>query len=239
MNVARHAARLGAISVIAGAAVLGMPATANAHVTITPSAVEGGGFSVVSFRVPTERDDASTTRVRVTFPKDQPIGSVRTTALPGWKITVDLRTLDEPIEMFGEEVDEVVSAVTWNATGGGIAPDQFEDFDVSLGVLPESGEMAFQALQTYSSGERVNWNQVAVDDSVEPEHPAPVLRLTPPSVEDGVQGVSGEDVTGDGASGAATEDGTDPAPTIALTMSGAALLLSLVAVVLAGKRRRA
>ena len=35
---------------------------------------------------------------------------------------------------------------------------------MSLGQLPESGEMVFQALQTYSSGEKVNWNQVSADE---------------------------------------------------------------------------
>ena len=134
---------------------------------------------MVAFRVPNERDDASTTQVRVTLPQDQPIGSVQTTPVAGWKITTATRQLDKPIEMFGEQLDTVVSEVTWTATAGGIRPGQFQDFAVSLGQLPESGELVFNALQTYSSGEKVNWNQVSTDPSVEPEHPAPILRITP------------------------------------------------------------
>jgi uncharacterized protein len=249
------ATRLGAVSLLTGALILTLPGTAGAHVTIAPDTVKGGSFAVVSFRVPTERDDASTTRVRVTLPKDEPIGSVRTTPVPGWKITVDTRALDDPIEMFGEEVDDVVSTVTWSATGNGIGPGQFEDFDVSMGPLPESGEMTFQALQTYSSGERVNWNQVAVDESVEPEHPAPVLQLTPPAAEDGATSVTAEDAdeaaegtegTAAGASGSSAKEGdtdvtaaesADTTSTVAVVMSGAALLLSLAAMALAWKRR--
>ena len=96
--------------------------------TVQPGTAEGGGFSVVAFRVPNERDDASTTQLRVTLPKDQPIGSVQTTPVAGWKITTATRQLDKPIEMFGEQLDTVVSEVTWTATGGGIRPGQFQDF---------------------------------------------------------------------------------------------------------------
>ena len=155
----RILARVGISIGAAVAAMLALPAVASAHITVQPETVEGGGFSVVSFRVPNERDDASTTQLRVTLPEDQPIGSVQTTAVPGWKITTATRQLDKPIEMFGEPLDTVVSEVTWTATDGGIRPGQFQDFNLSLGQLPESGELVFNALQTYSSGEKVNWNR--------------------------------------------------------------------------------
>ena len=45
--------------------------------------------------------------------------------------------------------------------------------------------MVFNALQTYSSGEKVNWNEVSADPSVEPEHPAPTLTITPAAAENG------------------------------------------------------
>ena len=131
------------------AAILALPGIAQAHVTVQPGTAEGGGFSVVAFRVPNERDDASTTQLRVTLPQDQPIGSVQTTPVPGWKVTTATRHLDKPIEMFGEQLDTVVSEVTWTATDGGIRPNQFQDFNLSLGQLPESGELVFNALQTY------------------------------------------------------------------------------------------
>ena len=211
-------------------AVLLTPSAAWAHVTVQPGAVEGGGFSVVSFRVPTERDDASTTEVRVLLPREQPIGSVRTRPVPGWKVTTEDRTLDEPIDMFGEEVDSVVSEVTWTATGKGIAPGQFEDFDVSLGPLPDSGEMVFTAIQTYSSGEVVKWNEVAVDESVEPEHPAPVLTITAPSGEEGTA------ETADVAETAAGDDDTVET-VVPLVLSGLALVVAAIALGLAGRRR--
>jgi uncharacterized protein YcnI len=218
------------------AAILALPGIAQAHVTVQPGSAEGGGFSVVAFRVPNERDNASTMQVRVTLPEDQPIGSVQTTPVAGWKITTATRKLDQPIEMFGERLDTVVSEVTWTATAGGIRPGQFQDFDLSMGQLPESGEMVFNTLQTYSNGEKVNWNQVSADPSVEPEHPAPTLTISPASAGNG-SGLTGQgSQAGQVTPTSQSENGSDS--TLPLLLSGAAVVLSLVAVVLAWRRGR-
>jgi periplasmic copper chaperone A len=221
----------------ATAAAVAFPAAASAHVSVQPATVEGGGVAVVSFRVPNERDDASTIKVRVVLPVDRPLGSVQTTPVPGWRITTKSRALDEPIELFGSEVSSVVSEVTWSATNGGVRPGQFQDFDLSLGQLPESGQLVFKALQTYSSGDQVNWNQVAVDDSVEPEHPAPVLTLTAPTDDEAAA------TAGDATSPSATDtSGDDEGSHWALPvgLSVVSLVVSLAAMALAwtlGRRR--
>jgi periplasmic copper chaperone A len=194
---------------------------------------------VVAFRVPNERDDASTTQVRVTLPQDQPIGSVQTTPVAGWKITTATRQLDKPIEMFGEQLDSVVSDVTWTATAGGIRPGQFQDFAVSLGQLPESGELVFNALQTYSSGEKVNWNQVSTDPSVEPEHPAPILTITPAAAEEGAAPTDTGSQAGQSEQATSgNQSDTVIDSTLPLVLSGAALALSLFAVALAWRSGR-
>lgn len=233
------AARVGIGIGIVVAAILALPGLAQAHVTVQPKTADGGGFSVVAFRVPNERDDASTTQVRVTLPKAQPIGSVQTTPVAGWKITTATRQLDKPIDMFGEELDTVVSEVTWTATDGGIRPGQFQDFAVSLGQLPGSGELVFNTLQTYSSGEKVNWNQVSTDPSVEPEHPAPILRISPAVAEHGSAPTNtGSQAGQDEPVPAAAQSDTVFDSTLSLVVSGLALALSLVAVVLAWRRGR-
>jgi periplasmic copper chaperone A len=232
-------ARVGVGIGIVVAAILALPALAQAHVSVEPKTAEGGGFSVVAFRVPNERADVSTTQLRVTLPKDQPIGSVETTPVAGWKITTATRQLDKPIEMFGEQVDSVVSEVTWTATDGGIRPGQFQDFAVSLGQLPESGELVFNALQTYSSGEKVAWNQVSTDPSVEPEHPAPILRITPAVAEQGSAPTdTGSQIGKNEQVPSAAQSDTVFGSTLPLLVSGLALALSLVAVVLAWRLRR-
>jgi uncharacterized protein YcnI len=221
------------------AAILALPGIAQAHVTVQPGTAEGGGFSVVAFRVPNERDDASTTQLRVTLPTDQPIGSVQTTPVPGWKVTTAIRQLDKPIEMFGEQLDTVVSEVTWTATDGGIRPRQFQDFNLSLGQLPESGKLVFNALQTYSSGEKVNWNQVSTDPSVEPEHPAPILTITPAAAEQGSGATDNAGAAGqDEQTPSIAQSDNASVSTVALVLSGAALVLSLVAAMLAWRGGR-
>jgi periplasmic copper chaperone A len=234
----RRLARVGAGVGAALAAILMLPGVAQAHVTVQPGSAEGGGFSVVALRVPNERDDASTTQLRVTLPKDQPLGSVQTTPMPGWKITTGTRHLDKPIEMFGERLDTVVSEVTWTATDGGIRPGQFQDFNLSLGQLPKSGELVFNVLQSYSGGEKVNWNEISADPSVEPEHPAPILSITPAAAETGSgasepgsQAGRNEQVTATDQSGNASDS------MLPLALSGVALVLSLVAIVVAWRRR--
>ena len=77
---------------------------------------------MVAIRVPNRARRRHTTRAQVTLPEDQPLGSVSTTPIAGWSIKTATRKLDEPIEMFGQQVDEVVSKVTWTATAGGSGP---------------------------------------------------------------------------------------------------------------------
>jgi uncharacterized protein len=50
---------------------------------------------------------------------------------------------------------------------------------VQAGPLPKNvGQLEFKALQTYSDGEVVQWIEPTVKGGDEPEHPAPVLKLT-------------------------------------------------------------
>jgi uncharacterized protein YcnI len=184
IKLRRAATRAALVIVATAAGVVALPLAAQAHVEIKPDKVEGGDFAVVAFRVPNEREHASTTRLRVLLPSDHPIADVQTTPMPGWTVTTRTRTLAKPVEMEGSKVTSVVSQVTWRATGPGIRSGQFQDFALNLGPLPTTGTLTFTALQTYSTGEQVRWNEVSADGSVEPEHPAPTLTLTAPSARD-------------------------------------------------------
>ena len=234
LPVRRAGARLAIGAAGAAAAVLGLPGLAQAHVTVQPGTAEGGSISVVALRVPTERDDASTTRFRVVLPREHPIGSVRTTPVPGWKVATTTRKLAEPIDLFGEQLDTVVSQVTWTATGTGIGPGQYQDFALSLGPLPESGQLVLKAVQTYSSGERVSWNEVSLDESVEPEHPAPVLTLTAP--DEGAAATAGAARVRTRPVAAESDGSADL--TVPTALSGVALLVALGALGLAWRRGR-
>lgn len=170
-------------------AVLGaLPAAA--HVTVNPDEAEKGGFAKLTFRVPTERDDASTTKLEVTFPEEHPLSSVSVKPQSGWTYKIRKVKLAEPIEQ-GEGRDpitETVRSVTWTADNknAAIKPGEFDEFDVSVGRLPEDAdEMIFKAVQTYDSGEVVRWIEIAAVGAEEPERPAPVLKLG--AADDGEQ----------------------------------------------------
>ncbi|MBG0822461.1 YcnI family protein [Planomonospora sp. ID91781] len=169
-----------ALAVTAGAAALtlGLAVPALAHVTISPGSAEQGGFTKVAFRVPNERDDASTSKVEVTFPTDHPLAFVSVKPVPGWKVEVTEGELPKPVTTEYGELTEAVTKVTWS--GGKIGPGQFQEFEVSMGRLPaDTDRLVFPATQTYSSGEVVAWDDEPKADGSEPEHPAPVLMLTP------------------------------------------------------------
>lgn len=230
--------RVGLVAAGALTAVLALPGLAQAHVEVQPDTAEGGDFTAVAFRVPNERDDASTTRVQVSLPADQPLGSVQTRPMPGWRVTTRHRHLDTPIEFFGSKVDSVVSQVTWTATDGGLRPGTFDDFTLSLGQLPKTGTLTFNAVQTYSSGEVVQWNQVSADPSTEPEHPAPTLELTAPAAE-GAAETPGDSTAHStaGSSPAPAATARDSSGTWGIGLGGAALLVSLVTAGLTWRRR--
>lgn len=237
----RAALRVGVGLTAAVAATVSLAGVAQAHIEFQPGTVEGGDFSVVALRVPNERDDANTTRLQLTLPEDQPLGSVRTTPIPGWSVKTATRKLDEPIDLFGQQLDRVVSKVTWTATDGGFEPGQYQDFSVSLGQLPESGELVFTALQTYSSGEKVNWNEVSADESAEPEHPAPTVSIgsaeaaeTSGTGQASAADAQGSDTTASSAA-APNEDGSETLP---IVLSGAALVVSLLTALLVWRRGR-
>jgi len=165
----------------AAAATLALATPAAAHVRATGDATQGG-WGVVTFRVPTESDTASTTDVLVTLPDDQPILSVSTQPKPGWTATVTKKKLATPAkDDDGNEVTDYISAVEWKATGPGaaIAPGQFDTFAISAGPLPKTDELVLPTAQTYSDGKVVNWNQRSAEGQPEAEHPAPILTLKP------------------------------------------------------------
>ncbi|GAA4682597.1 YcnI family protein [Phytohabitans rumicis] len=167
-------------AVLAG--VFAFAAPAAAHVTVTPEEAEQGGYGRIAFRVPNESDTTSTTKLEVVLPEGAPVASVSTMPLAGWTVKVERRTVSPPIDVHGSQVTEVVSKITWTAAaGGGVKPGEFLEFPVSMGPLPDTDQMVFKVLQTYSDGEISRWIEEPTGSAEEPENPAPVLKLTPAS----------------------------------------------------------
>jgi uncharacterized protein YcnI len=159
---------------IALAAVV-FPAAAVAHVTLQPNEWEPGAFSRMVVRVPNERDDAETTKVVVQFPET--VLTARFQAHPFCEREVKKVPLDQAVEDITERID----TVTWTCDPP-IASDGFEEFGLSFQIPEDSqpgDELLFPAVQTYSSGEVVNW----VDPDPEGESPAPRVTVVAPEEE--------------------------------------------------------
>ena len=132
---------------------LAMVPPAWAHVTLNPPEASPGSFSRFAVRVPNERPDENTTMVEVRFPETLFLVSFQD--VPGWERTVTMKKLDEPVELFGTEISEVVDTVTW--AGGKVEPGEFTEFGFSARIPEEPGALEFPTLQTYDSGEVVEW----------------------------------------------------------------------------------
>ncbi|MFH9038622.1 YcnI family protein [Streptomyces sp. NPDC017966] len=246
------ASRIAAAGAVAGAAVLAVSTPCFAHVSVQPEGEAAkGGYAVVGFKVPNERDNASTTKLEITFPTDHPLASVMPQPVEGWDVEVTKSKLDKPLEMHGEKINEAVSKVTWTAKGDGIEPGFFQKFPVSVGTLPEDAdELVFKALQTYSNKEVVRWIEVPQKGQEEPEHPAPVLTLSEASEDGHSHGAAADDeASGDTAAAenasaetSASDDGGDSggSDTTARVLGVVGIVVGAAGVaygVLAGRRR--
>lgn len=193
---------------LSAAAMIAAAGVASAHVTVVAPGAAQGGYTVLTVRVPTESDTASTTSVTVDLPN---LTSARTEPMPGWTATVE------------RSADDKATGVTWTADPGnpGVGPGQFQQFVLSAGPLPDEDTVSFPARQTYSDGKVVAWDQPATDGA-EPEYPAPTLELAAASADEHAGHGGHSTGTSDTATTAAAESSSDDT---ALWVAGAALVL--------------
>jgi uncharacterized protein YcnI len=218
----------------AAAALLALAPVASAHVTLQPEEIPAGGFTRLDVRVPTERDDASTTKVEVQLPPG--FLSVSTEPVPGWDAKLVMRQLDQPVEQFGEKVSEEVGQVTFTATdeAAGIGPGEFQDFGLSVSVPDKAGAtLAFKSVQTYSSGEVVRW--IGPPDS---EEPAPQVKLAAAEPEAGASEPAADEESAAPAESGGDDDSGNTLAIIALVVGVAGLATGLLALLTRRGRSR-
>lgn len=224
---ARIVRRGAALLVTAGVIALATASAASAHVTVSgPGAVSGGSDQVITFRVPTESATASTVGLEVKLPTDTPIASVLVQPHTGWTDTVTSVKLAKPLVTDDGDITDAVSTITWKAdsTADGIQPGQFDQFVIIAGLLPSTTSLTFPAIQTYSDGTVVSWNQVAAPGStVEPDHPAPTLTLAASS--------------GQTTTASTTHSTHSTTATIGVVLGAIGIALGTGAIVLALRRR--
>ena len=206
--------RAAAITAASALVFVGVANSASAHVTVSSPDAKPGGYAKLVFRVPSESDTASTTKLVVSLPKDRPFASVGAQVKDGWKVVKTTEKLPAPVKVGDVTLTEAITTVTWTAAAGGVPPNDFDEFALSVGRIPEGVDtLNFPAVQTYSDGEVVKWEEIAKDGAEKPEHPAPSLKLT--------TAITPVAATTD----AENEGGTD---TLARVLGGAGLLLGLI-----------
>ena len=242
-------ARLGAPLLI----VVAMAAPALAHVTVQPNEAVLGSFSRFVVRVPNEKPDEATTKIEVQLP---PLAFVSFEPKEGWERKETTGEFEEPIEAFGEELTEGITKVV--CSGGRIEPGEFLEFGFSAKMPDEETGLTFAALQTYEGGEVVEWT--GAPDSESPAATVQVYDIgaqegegqlgvlarlasdedADPGDEGGTDAPAGEggeadeDADAETAASQTDEEGDDMLPTL---LSGAALFVALIALVLALRKR--
>ena len=207
--------RIAVLVLAAFAALLALAGPAGAHVTVSaPGAARGSSDQLITFRVPVEKNIA-TTGLTVVIPTGTPIASVEVDPMAGWTHTERTSKLTTPIKTDDGDITSAVTEISWTAAkGAGLKPGEFGSFTILAGQLPDAKSISFKAVQTYADGSVVRWIETAAPgSSVQPEHPAPVLTLT--------------------ASKAASSGDPAPASSASSSSNTGPVVLSIVALVLA------
>ena len=238
-SLPRPLARLGVVALAlltALAAALVAAGAASAHVSVSSADAAAGDFGRLTFRVPTESDTASTVALWISIPEESAMASLRVQPVPGWTVTTTTSDLQTPLESHGEQVTSYVSVVEFRAAdGGGIRPGEFQEFALSGGPFPDSAQLSYPTVQSYSDGTEAAWIEPTVAGQAEPERPAPVLMLTAPAAGHDAVGTTATDT----AAATTTGHGDAGPGALALFVAILALLTGLAGVVLgwrAGRR---
>lgn len=185
---------------------------ASAHVTVQPAETSQGTYEVFTVRVPSESEESPTTKVEVRFPEEVNIS--RFEPKPGW--THELK----------KDESGKITSVTWTTDGEGLSPTEFIQFNMQGKVSDDATEIVWKAYQTYKDGSVVEWVGAEGSDA-----PASVTVVNPadPSTTHEHGTATHEEVN--------EEEDTSDSSNVPLYLSIAALVVALLSLVLALKKR--
>ncbi|MEU2913320.1 DUF1775 domain-containing protein [Streptomyces massasporeus] len=213
-TAARTAGRITLTCAAALTAALSPAAPASAHAEVgadTPRALAEN--VTLTFVSEAESDTAGFTGLRVVLPSGIASGDVTLADAPeGWK----LRTTADGYTVAGPALKTGVDA----------------QYKVRVRQLPDTGQLVFKTLETYSDGRVARWIELPGGD-VEPEQPAPVLPLKPasPAADSSGPGpatstapTEAKNARPNGKTAAAQEDGSSAGPVAGSAVAGLLVL---------------
>lgn len=188
---------------------------ASAHVTVTPKTSTTGAWETYTVKVPVEKE-VPTTKITLKAPMGVEIMSYQ--PVPGWNYTSE------------KDSSGKVKSITFEATGQGILPGQFQQFTF-VGKNPDNAtKAAWDAFQFYKDGSVVEWTGEEGSKS-------------PHSITDIVSGATddhhdmknmNQNTEKSQKVATKTEEKSDSLP---IVLSSVALLLSLVGIVLTFRKK--
>ncbi|MFP3674142.1 YcnI family copper-binding membrane protein [Bacillus sp. SIMBA_031] len=187
--------------------LVGFTATASAHVSVKPAESAAGSWETYTMKVPVEKNEP-TTKVVLKMPAGVEFQQYQ--PIPGWKTSVSKH-------------DDKAVSVTWEAKDGGIQPGQFQQFTFVAKNPEKSGDAAWDAYQYYKDGSIVEWTG---DEKAD----------TPHSITKITKSASVTDAHGAEQSNEESKSGVSALDIAAIVLSGAAIILSIAALV---KKKRA
>ncbi|MUK02213.1 DUF1775 domain-containing protein [Vibrio cholerae] len=238
----RFVARLTAVVTATSLMLLAGVGAASAHVSVAPASTTEGGYSQLTFSVPSESEDTTTNKIEVTLPTETPFTSVRVKPVEGWTSEVIRGDLPEPVEVDGATITEAPLTVIWTAVDEAhqLTAQQYQTFALSVGTLPEAGTtVELPVAQSYADGTVRNWEEPTGEDEEEPESPAPSFVTTASDGADAHGGAT-DDATAEATDAAATSttddgasaDGTEQASAVTDSTGATVGWIGLVAGVL-------
>jgi uncharacterized protein YcnI len=170
-----------------------------AHVTVSPDSVGVGKRQTFSISVPNEKE-IPTTSLRLVVPEN--LESVSPNVKPGWQININKT---------GSGEEAAVKEITWV---GGLIPAGYRDEFVFRAKVPSSETtLVWKAYQTYQDGTVVSWDQTTEQTS-----DSETTNTGPASKTQIINDLKPEEKQ---------TDQTSYLPLISLTLSIAALILSI------------
>lgn len=126
--------------------VLLLPASAFAHVVVTPKEASVAQRLIFTMSVPNEKSVA-VTNLKLLVPSG--VTDITPTSKDGWKITTI------------KDTDGEVASINWS---GAIPIGERQDFSFSAQVPAQTTELDWKAYQTYADNSTVHWDQKPTSD---------------------------------------------------------------------------
>lgn len=190
---------------------------ASAHVTVKPGVSAPGAYETYTIKIPVEKN-IPTTKVTLKIPAGVEFEQYQPT--PDWKVTTK------------KDASGKVTMITWEATGDGIQPGQFQQFNFVAKNPEKEGSAAWDAYQYYKDGSIVEWTG---DEKSDAPHSITAITASEANVSEPAAHDHNADKKTSEENTTATSKASNTTPN---TLSIIALAIAVVALVIAFRKKK-